>query len=286
MSTPPFDPARYKSEQLQGWENAATGWRTWWEIIEPRLQGVSDRLVDLGDVRPGQQVLDVATGVGEPAITAARRVGPTGRVVATDFSPQMLDIAQMRAEKLGLDNIEFRVMDAEAIDLPEKSFDVILCRLGLMYLSDLKTALESILRLLVPGGRLATAVWAAPQKVPFASLPRTVAIRKLQVSPPPTGTPGIFTLADTQQLERILTQVGFTQVQTEIVTTTLEFPSTEDFMRFSRDISPALNAMLANYSVQQQEEIWQAIKQAADQYSMPDGTWRTENELILAVGRR
>ena len=286
MSTPPFDPVRYKAEQRQRWDTAATGWGKWWQIIESRLQVVSDRLVELADLRPGQQILDVATGIGEPAITAARHVGPSGRVVATDFSSQMLTIARMRAEELGLDNIEFREMDAEALALPEKSFDAILSRLGLMLLPDLKSTLERMLRLLVPGGRLAVAVWGPPQRVPFASMPMRVAMRELQLPPPPPGTPGMFSLADTQQLAQLLTQAGFMQVQTEPITTILELPSAEDFIHFYQDISPSLTALLANLSVERRAEVWQAIMQAARQYNAPDGTWRTENELILAVGRR
>src|SRR5216684_720903 len=75
VSTQQFDPGRYKAEQRQSWDTAAPGWEKWWQIIEAQLQVVSDRLVDLADLRPGQQVLDIATGVGEPAVTAAQRVG-------------------------------------------------------------------------------------------------------------------------------------------------------------------------------------------------------------------
>jgi ubiquinone/menaquinone biosynthesis C-methylase UbiE len=92
------------------------------------LQPVSDRMMDLADIRPGQQVLDVATGIGEPAVTAALSVGPAGRVIATDIAPQMLDIGQKRVTELTLDNIDFREMDAEVLELPESNFDAILCR--------------------------------------------------------------------------------------------------------------------------------------------------------------
>ena len=115
MSTEGFDPARYKAAQRQEWGAVAERWRKWWETIERGAQHVSDRLIELAEIQPGQRVLDVATGIGEPSLTAARRVGPTGSVVATDQAPQMLKIARERSDDLGLRNVEFHEMDAEAL---------------------------------------------------------------------------------------------------------------------------------------------------------------------------
>ena len=107
--------------------------------LERAAQHVNARLVELAHVDAGHQVLNIATGLGEPAFTAARRVGPVGRVVATDVSPQMLALAQEGASMLGLQNIEFREMDAEDADLSEHTFQAILCRWGLMFLPHLST---------------------------------------------------------------------------------------------------------------------------------------------------
>jgi ubiquinone/menaquinone biosynthesis C-methylase UbiE len=124
--------------------------------------------MELADIQPGQRVLDVATGGGEPAVTAAHRVGSSGHVIATDLSPQMVALGRERVAELELHNIDFREMDAEAPDLPEQSFDVILSRFGLMFLPNLQVALQRLHQLLVPDGRLVAAVWGPPQKVPFA----------------------------------------------------------------------------------------------------------------------
>ena len=146
MSTQPFDPAEYKAGQRQEWGAAADGWRRQWETIERFSQPVSDRLVELTRIRPGHRVLDVATGIGEPAVTAARAVGPSGSVVATDQAPEMLAIARERIAALGLRNIEFHEMDAEALDLPEESFNALLCRWGLMFLPNLDSLVKSLFR--------------------------------------------------------------------------------------------------------------------------------------------
>lgn len=286
MSTQPFDPVRYKAGVLRDWDTAAPGWKNWWQQIEPELQPISDRMMEVADIRPGQHVLDLATGIGEPAVTAARRVGPSGRVIAADFAPQMLDIGRARVHELGLHNIEFREMDVEALDLPGQSFDAIFCRFGLMYLPDLQGTLERIHELLLPGGRLTAAVWGPPQRVPFASVPMSVAMRELNVPPPPPGMPGVFRLADAHYVEQLLVQAGFTQVHTEPMTLTLAWSSPQEFVRFHQEVLTQLNALLSRYPVERQAAVWQAITEAAQQYTAPDGTLRMENEVILAVGQR
>jgi ubiquinone/menaquinone biosynthesis C-methylase UbiE len=142
VATQTFDPRKYKETQRRDWSSAAAGWREWWPKIEEGLGPVAEHLVALAKVEPGDRVLDIATGIGEPAGTAARRVGPEGSVVATDIAPGMLEIARERAAELSLDNIEFRETDAEELDLPDERFDAVLSRFGLMFLPDLGGALE------------------------------------------------------------------------------------------------------------------------------------------------
>lgn len=187
---------QFKIDQRQRWNSVAAGWKEWWQTIEVAAQKVSDRLVELAEIKPNQKVLDIATGIGEPAITAARKlVGlsgssnkindnekNTGHVLATDISPQMLTIAKQRATALGLqDVIDFRQADAEMLELPNSSIDVVLCRWGLMFIPNLNDALSRIHQVLVPGGRLACAVWAEASKVPFISFPMSIVMRELNV---------------------------------------------------------------------------------------------------------
>ena len=286
MSTQPFEPTRYKARQRQQWDNVAAGWRKWWPSFEQGPQHLSDRLVELSDVQPGQSVLAIATGIGEPAVTAAHRVGPTGYVLATDQAPQMLAIARERAAELGLQQIEFLELDAESLDLTDSTFDAVLCRWGLMFLPDLAQALAGMYRLLIPGGRLAASVWDVPANVPIISLAMQVARQVLQVPPPPAGTPGPFSLSDSTALKQVLTQIGFTDVRSERLTLTFEFKSSEEYARRPRDIAAPLIALLADHSTERQAEVWRAIEDAARQYAMADGSIRMPNETICVVGRR
>jgi ubiquinone/menaquinone biosynthesis C-methylase UbiE len=284
MSTTPSDPRQWKARQRQEWDSVSSGWRSWWETFERAAQPLSDHLIALAHIEPGQHVLDIATGIGEPAVTAARRVGPTGQVVAIDQSPQMLAIARERAAALGLQNVEFRELDAEQLDLLEGKFDAALCRWGLMHLPQLIPALEGVRQRLLPNGRLAAAVWSTPSKVPVLSLPRNVIIQYIAVPSPPAGTTGPFSLSDSGALEQAFAQAGFSGVQSEPLELTLELASASDYTRFIQAISPSINALLASQSAEQQERIWQAIQEAVqERYGSADGTLRMPAETICIV---
>jgi ubiquinone/menaquinone biosynthesis C-methylase UbiE len=153
-----LDSKQYKEAERQSWNSVANNWQKWWKTIEKGAEKVSRRLIELAEIKAGFRVLDIATGIGEPAITAANEVGNTRHVLATDISPQMLSVAKHRAISLGLQNvIEFKEGDTETIDLPSSTFDAVLCRWGLMFLPDLKAGLSNIYRSLVEGGHFAAA---------------------------------------------------------------------------------------------------------------------------------
>ena len=176
MST--LDSKKYKEAERQSWDSVANNWQKWWRTIERGAEKVSRWLLELAAIKPGSKVLDIATGIGEPAITAANQVGNSGHVLATDISPQMLSLAKQRAVSLGLRDVikfkegdvetidlpssTFKEGDVETIDLPSSTFDAVLCRWGLMFLPDLKAGLSNIYRSLIEGGQFAAAVWASP----------------------------------------------------------------------------------------------------------------------------
>ncbi len=189
MTNPQSD--QIKQSQRQSWDDVALGWQKWWRIFENGAQTVSDKLIELADIKPNSKVLDIATGIGEPAITAANRVGNSGYVLATDLSPQMLSIAKERAKSRSLDNrMEFREGDAETIALQPSTFDSALCRWGLMFLPNIEAGLSNTYKSLVDGGRFAAAVWSTPDKVPQLSIPMNISRRETNIPLPPPGTPG------------------------------------------------------------------------------------------------
>jgi len=264
---------------------SADGWKQHWNIWERAAQHVNERLVDLARIRPGHRVLDVATGLGEPAFTAARRVGPNGSVVATDLSPAMLFLARQEAARLGLHNIEFREMDAEEPDLPAQSFDAALCRWALMFLPHLVVALTRLRELLAPRGRFAAAVWANPENVPFTSVPMGAIRRVLHIAPPPAGTPGTFSLANEEVLQRAFAQAGFTEVAIERHSLILEYSSLDEYVEERPATSASIRSMLAGASPAQLETIWQIVSEELGKYRQPSGALRIPNETLCVAGQ-
>src|SRR5579862_4483156 len=176
-----------KREQKLAWDDSAQGWKRWWPNFERAAQVVNDRLVELAGVRAGNRVLDIATGSGEPALTAARVVGASGHVVAVDMSAGMLALARERIDSAGLKNVELIESDAESLALEEHSFDAALCRWGLMFMPDLEGVLRRLHRALRQDGRIATAVWSSADKVPMCALAREAIRRITGIIPPPNA---------------------------------------------------------------------------------------------------
>jgi SAM-dependent methyltransferase len=278
----------FKAEQRVLWDNAAAGWQTWWPTIERGAQKVSDKIVQLAEIKPGDRVLDIATGIGEPAVTAARKVKPNGKVVATDISPQMLAIAKTRATSFGLDGImEFREIDGEKLDLlgSTAKFDAILSRWGLMFFPNLQGALGTIKQMLVTNGRLCAAVWAAPHKVPFLDLAFGAARKQINAPSPPPGAPGPFALADLEALKQLFSQAGFKDIKSDIFQITFEFDSPESYTRLHQQTATRIHAMLANYSEDVKKRVWNSITEAVLQYADPHRRVNLDNEVICIVGK-
>jgi ubiquinone/menaquinone biosynthesis C-methylase UbiE len=286
--SPTFNPDEFKAQQRQMWNNAAAGWQTWWETIERGAQKVSDKIVQLAEIKPGDRVLDIATGIGEPAVTAARKVMPKGNVTAIDISPQMLAIAKTRAKSLGLDGImEFRESDGEKIDSPDPTakFNAVLSRFGLMFFPNLPAALVKIRHLLITNGRLSAAVWSIPSKVPLIDLAFSTVRKQINAPLPPTGTPGPFALADTEALKQLFSQAGFKDIKVETVQITFEFDSPESYTKHIQQTATRAHEMMANQTEEVRKQVWNSITEAAWQCADSHGRVNLDNEAICIVGR-
>lgn len=286
MSAQSFDPDKFKAAGKKGWDSAAAGWKKWWEVFENGAGTISDHLVTSTGIKPGGRVLDVATGIGEPAVTAARRVGESGFVLATDYSPEMLGVAKERAAANGLNQMDFKVTDCDKLDIAEKDFNAILCRWGLMFFPDPQASLERMRSLLAPGGKVAIAVWAEPQKCPSIGLPVAVISKRLNAPPPPPGMPGPFAMADTGKLERIFKGAGFRDIQIESRPVTFAFSSPADFTQFIKDVASPIKAMLDGETEERQAQVWAAVTDAVKEYAAPDGGVSMENQSICVTASR
>jgi SAM-dependent methyltransferase len=278
--TDALDPVAFKEAQRTEWRTAAPGWRTWHDVLEGGGSIVSRTLVDLAAVRPGDIVLDFATGYGEPALTAAQIVGPAGHVIATDIAADMLAFGRERAVRAGLDNVEFLESDAEALSFDEGSFDAILSRQGLQFLPDVMGTLRRLHHFLRRDGRLGCAVWGPPSAVQFAS-PVQLILQELQLPAPPSGRPGIFALADADRLTQLVEDAGFHDVVTRTVTAVYETSSPQEMTRWLRDVAPPITNLLKGQPTDVQERIWRKVTDAWQPLMTASGSVRTENQAIL-----
>lgn len=283
-----IDSKQYKEAERQSWNSVAAGWQKWWQTVEKSAQKVSDRLIELAEIKSGQRVLDLATGIGEPAITAARIVGKMGQVTATDISANMLSLAKQRAISLGMqDVIEFKEGDIETIDLAHSSFDAVLCRWGLMFLPELGAGLSNIYRSLIEGGHFASAVWASPGQDTLSATTMNIVIKETNSKPPGPGTPGPFSLSDENNLKNSFITSGFKDLVTERMTVSFDFESPDDFTDFITETAGPLQKMLVDQRMQRKKEILRAITVAATDYAnKTTGKTRFENEAILIVGTK
>ena len=267
------------------WNAAAPGRVEWWPTIDEALQVVSDRLVELAGLRAGDRVLDIGTGTGEPAVTAARRVGAAGHVVAIDVAPEMLAAAAERASALGLDNVELRELDAAELELPGESFDAVLSRFALMFMEDVVDGFRRLRRVLAPGGGLAAAVWGPPARVPFLAVPIRAARSELGLPPPAPGAPGPFALADRHGLERALAQAGFEDVASEVLTVEPRFASASDCRRFHAAVCVPVQTLVADETPERRTEVWAAVEREARRYAGADGSVALPSEVVCVAGR-
>ena len=265
------DNAAIVAKQKAVWDAAAVGWKTWWRTFETGAQAVSDALCDAAALAPGHRVLDLATGPGEPALTAAKRVAPTGSVLATDLAPQMLAIGRERAATDGIANVDFAELDAGKADSLGEQFDAVLSRWGLFFLPDLDDALRRIHLALKPGGRLAAAVFGPPPTVPMLSLPFAVIAEQLDKRPTPGG-PSPFTLADTEAFLARIGTAGFSDARAETIDSTMRFASAAEFTRFIRDVAAPVSALIADEAEDARAAVWAGIESAVHaRFAADDG---------------
>lgn len=264
------------------WDVASEGWLRCSALYEPFEEPVNNRLIELAEIGAGDDVVDVATGIGDPALSVARRVGPDGRVIATDQSPSMLAIAESRARDRGLTNIEFRLLDANAFNFPEGAIDAIVCRWGLMFLSDLEDALRRMRQSLKSGRCLAAATWANADKVPIISVRRSV-MRAFDI---PQGPLDPFRLGSPTTLSAAATSAGFQEVAVTRSIVPYEYSSADAFASAQRTAHESRLTTLLARSEKQQAEFWRAMADAAGPYTSASGAVHMPSEILLLAARK
>lgn len=283
---PQFDPAKYKDTTRQQWQAAADAWHRWGPTLAQWLGPATEVMLDMAGVGSGGRVLDVAAGAGEQTLVAARRVGPSGYVLATDISANILELAARDAHAAGFTAVETRVMDGEDLsELAEASFDAVISRVGLIYFPDQQRALRGMLRVLKPGGRIGAIVYSTAENNRFFSIPISIIRRRANLPPPLPGQPGPFSLGAPGALEAAYEKAGFRDIQIRVVPAPLRMASAAECVRFERESFGALHQMMAGLSEAQREETWTEIEQELRQFE-GDGGFAGPGEMVVGIARK
>jgi ubiquinone/menaquinone biosynthesis C-methylase UbiE len=216
-------------------EAIAPGWERWRARIEDVTAPVREWMINELAPRPGDTLLELAAGAGDTGYEAAVIAGERGRLISTDFSPAMVQAARRRAAELGLAHVDHRVMDAERIELDDDSVDGVLCRFAYMLMADPAAALAETRRVLRPGGRLALAVWGAPERNPWITIGFGLLVERGHMPPPDPGAPSPFAMASEAQTRALLEGAGFTVVRTQEIPVRFTFRDIDDYMTYSTD---------------------------------------------------
>lgn len=278
-----FDSAKFKNTTRSQWDSAAGAWHRWGPTLSDWLGEATRVMLDMADIRSGHRVLDVAAGAGEQSVVAAKRVGPTGHILATDISPRILEFALQSARDAGLANVEACVMDGEDLELPENSFDAVISRVGLIYFPDQHKALSGMRRVLKSGGRVAAITYSTPENNKFFSIPVSIIRRRAQLPPPLPGQPGPFSLGVPGTIEAAYERAGFRNVEVRKIASPLRLASAKECVRFERESFGALHQMLVGLPEAERPSVWLEIERELARFDGSDG-FVGPCEMLVAVG--
>ena len=265
------DGDEYRRRSYRNWQSAAAGWEREREALQSALGPLTDWMLDRLAPQPGQTLLELGAGTGETGLLAARRVAPGGHVILSDRSTAMLEAAGRRAVELELANVELRVLDMEAIDLPDAAVDGVLSRLALMLVPDTGAALAGIRRVLRPGGPLVATVWDAVERNPWAPALWEVVEGLTPLPPARPGGPGMFSLGDEGRLEALLADAGFGEIVVEPIALEWRYPDFESYWRTQSSLNGSLSQLLPTLPDDERDRLAAAVRAALEQFRTADG---------------
>lgn len=261
----------------------------WWSAGQARRQqiygAVTEMMLDLAAVQPSSRVLDVAAGTGEQTLMAARRVGPTGYVLATDHSSSMLNVAVEAARKEGLTNVETRVMNAEDLALDADSFDAVICRMGLMLFPNPAKALTEMRRVLKPGGKVAVIVHSALDRNPYFGIIHGTVCRLGNIPAPAPGEPWMYALGEPGALEEVYRRGDFLNVSVRAIPIQRRLPSAAAAVENMKKGAGDTRELMNRLNEADRERAWVEIAEQFKRFEGPNG-FEIPGEVLIGVGTK
>jgi SAM-dependent methyltransferase len=269
----------FRAQSLASWNLTAKGWGEHQAWMFEQTLPVTAWLVEGLESSPGQVILELASGPGGVGLLVAERLD-SGRLISSDFAPEMVELSRRNGAARGLTNVEYRVLDAEQLDLPDKSVDGAVCRWGFMLMSDPVAALGETRRVLRPGGRLAFAVWTTPDRNLWMALGSAAAVELGMLEPPDPDRPGPFSLGDPGRLRGVVTGAGFGEPEVEEIVFAFHYRDFAELWDVLVQLSARLTAALADQPEPRLEELRALLAerlapfQGADgSYTIPASSW-------------
>jgi SAM-dependent methyltransferase len=273
--TPPAEMSEQHEKARQqsraAWGAVASGWYAQREELWKASRPVSEWMVRRLDPKPGDTVLELAAGLADTGLMAACLVGKSGSVIVTDFTPEMVAAARRRAQELGVKNAEFRVLDAERMDLGTDSVDGVLCRWAYMLMIDPLAAFAETRRVLRPGGRLAFSVWAARERNPALSLVGGVLESQGHIPPPDPEAPSAFAMADPRRIRELVVGAGFAEAEIEEVTFRWPFANQDAYWHYVTETAASSSPVLGALSPEVQTRVREQVQELARPYRSGEG---------------
>lgn len=275
-----------KDSTRQNWNEAATGWDRHAPAIRAWLRPSTDAMLNMAGVVSGHTVLDLAAGAGDQTLDLAERVGPQGRVVASDISETILDLAALNAARAGHGNVDTHLADAEHLDLPDHTFDAAVCRLGLMFLPNPLAGLGQVYRALKPDGRFCSMVFSGPEQNPCLRILMSTALRHAGFPPRDPFMPGgLVSLGRPGMIDALFEEAGFTAVATTRMDAPFRMPTTQHYLTFIRDAAGPILQLLAPLTHAARAAAWADMAVQLNAFQTADA-WIGPNTLLLTVGRK
>jgi SAM-dependent methyltransferase len=269
-------------ELLEHWGQAATGWGRRADRMREFGMPVSVWMIDRLGPQPGQRLLELAAGLGDTGFLAAELIRPGGTLISSDGTDAMLELARERARHMGIENVEFKRLELEWIDLPAASVDGVLCRWGVMLCVDPAAALREMRRVLRPGGRLAAAIWDIAERNPWATIPNRAMVTLGHASAPEPGAPGPFALAEPGRFQELLEEAGFVEVAIEAIDLERSYSGPDEFLEETLDLSRAFAERFEGLSRSAQDDVARLIASLAEPLIAADGSLRVPGRTIVA----
>ena len=263
MNTP--DSNEIKNRERNAWASVADGWHRRDALLRKGAAPVTERMLELAGITTGSRVLDIASGTGEPAISAAQRAGTTGQVIGTDLTEEMLAYARSKAAVAGVTNIEFHCVDGETLDFEADSFDAVTIRWGLMFMPAPASCLQLARDVMKQQARIAIACWSAPDKNPFVGLLMQTLGKYMDIPKPPPDTPGIFSMADPDRLRDVISSAGFRNIELEeLEINVIEVDSGTAYWEAISDLAAPVMTLVKQLSDEARQDYIEEVIQAAD----------------------